>query len=48
VASCELFADGGEVVMTDIFFPGEEFSEVKLVVSGGEVEVRGEVYEMVR
>ena len=39
VASCELFADDGEVVMTDIFFPAENFSEVKLYSEGGEVKV---------
>ena len=40
VASCELFADGGDVVMTDIFFPGEDFSKVSLFSSNGEVNVK--------
>ncbi|MCB0588142.1 MAG: GH32 C-terminal domain-containing protein, partial [Phaeodactylibacter sp.] len=39
VASCEMFADGGEVVMTEAFFPSEDFSEVKLYSSGGDVKV---------
>lgn len=39
VASCELFADGGGVVMTEIFFPSEDFSEVKLYSNGGDVKV---------
>ena len=30
VASCELFADNGEVVMTDIYFPTADFSRLKL------------------
>ncbi|MCO6479232.1 MAG: GH32 C-terminal domain-containing protein, partial [Phaeodactylibacter sp.] len=39
VASCELFADGGEVVMTDIFFPSEDFTDVKLFSNGGETKI---------
>ncbi len=39
VASCELFADGGEVVMTDIFFPSEDFTDVKLFSTSGDVKV---------
>ncbi len=41
VASCELFADGGEVVMTDIYFPTEDFGKVKLYCVGGAVKVTG-------
>ncbi len=40
VASCELFADDGSVVMTDIFFPTENFNQVKLVSTGGKVFVK--------
>lgn len=36
VASCELFADNGEVSMTEIFFPAKKFTSVKLYeISGG-------------
>jgi fructan beta-fructosidase len=30
VSSVELFADGGEVVMTDIMFPHEDYSSLEL------------------
>ena len=30
VASCELFADGGEVAMTEIFFPTTDFTQIQL------------------
>ncbi len=40
VASCELFADGGAVAMTEIFFPTENFSTVQLTASGGEIQLR--------
>lgn len=33
-ASCELFADSGEVVMTDIFFPTSDFTKARVVISG--------------
>ncbi|HQU59994.1 MAG TPA: glycoside hydrolase family 32 protein [Saprospiraceae bacterium] len=39
VASCELFADGGASVMTEIFFPAEDFSKVKLYSTGGAVKI---------
>ncbi len=39
VASCEIFADEGEVVMTDVFFPSEDFTDVKLFSSGGETKI---------
>lgn len=41
VASVEFFADDGGVVMTDIFFPTEDFTELRLEVKGDRVEVRG-------
>lgn len=39
-ASCELFADDGEVVMTDIYFPTEDFTQVKLFSNGGSVQLK--------
>ncbi|WP_225000228.1 glycoside hydrolase family 32 protein [Cesiribacter sp. SM1] len=39
VASVELFADGGKTVMTDIFFPDEEFTNVRLVSQKGNVRI---------
>lgn len=41
VASAELFADGGSVVMTDVFFPKEDFNRLKLFAEGGKVQVLG-------
>ncbi len=40
VASCELFADNGEVVMTDIYFPTADFSKLQLYASNGKVKVK--------
>jgi sucrose-6-phosphate hydrolase SacC (GH32 family) len=40
VASVEFFADEGGVVMTDIFFPTDDFTKVQLEVKGGSVEVK--------
>ena len=37
VSSVELFADDGQVVMTAIFFPDEEFNQVKLYANDGAV-----------
>jgi len=34
VASAELFADKGWSVMTDIFFPNEDFNQLKLITDG--------------
>jgi fructan beta-fructosidase len=46
-ASVELFADGGQCVMTDIMFPNERFSKIELVVSEGEVElIEGKITEL--
>jgi fructan beta-fructosidase len=42
VASCELFADDGTVVMTDIFFPNGDFSKFEFV---GEGLLSGDVWE---
>lgn len=48
-ASCELFADGGEVALTEIFFPSEDFSKVKLYALGGQANLsKIEVYPLKR
>jgi fructan beta-fructosidase len=39
VASCELFADYGEVSMTEIFFVGEHFSRLKFFESGDGIKI---------
>lgn len=39
-ASCELFADNGEIVMTDIFFPTTDFTHIKMVATGGEIWIK--------
>lgn len=38
-ASCELFADDGLINMTEIFFPNEDFSILRLNAEGGSAEV---------
>jgi fructan beta-fructosidase len=44
VASVELFADGGKTVMTDIFFPDEKFTKIRLLADKGQVQLKsGEV-----
>lgn len=40
VASAELFADKGETVMTDIFFPNEDFNILKIKSSNGNTKVK--------
>lgn len=35
----ELFADNGETVMTEIFFPSEDFDRVKLFAEGGKARL---------
>lgn len=39
VASVELFADDGEVVMTDIFFPDEVYDQLKIYAENGTVQL---------
>jgi fructan beta-fructosidase len=39
-ASAELFADGGATAMTDIYFPSQDFSTMRLVVKGAAVRLR--------
>ncbi len=43
VASCELFTDDGETVMTEVFFPTEDFTKIKLVAANGEVRIKSGV-----
>ncbi|MEJ2533208.1 MAG: GH32 C-terminal domain-containing protein [Halioglobus sp.] len=46
-ASVELFADDGANVMTDIFFPTEEFTEMRLYSRGDTVELMdGEIHSL--
>ncbi len=47
VASAELFADDGATVMTEIFFPTEDFTKLSLIVEEGAVDIKsGTVYEL--
>jgi fructan beta-fructosidase len=48
VASCELFADNGLVAMTEIFFPTENFSRLKLSEKGGGIKVRNAQFRCIR
>lgn len=43
-ASCELFADDGATVMTDIFFPNEDFNRIQLQSDGGQVRLKSGVW----
>lgn len=46
-ASAELFADNGETVMTEIFFPAEDFDRVKLFAEGGKARlINGRVHQL--
>ncbi|NVO19943.1 MAG: glycoside hydrolase family 32 protein [Bacteroidetes bacterium] len=46
-ASVELFAMDGKVVMTDIFFPSEEYSKINYFSKGGEARLNsGIVYKL--
>ncbi|GAA4442498.1 glycoside hydrolase family 32 protein [Pontibacter saemangeumensis] len=40
VASVEFFADGGKTVMTDIFFPDEPFTNVRLITEKGQYRLK--------
>lgn len=47
VASVEMFADDGRVVMTDIFFPNEKFMSTSFYSVGGKIELeRCVVYKL--
>ncbi len=47
VASCELFADDGAVVMTEIFFPTEDFQQIKLIANQGKIRLKsGKAFQL--
>ena len=47
VASAELFADDGATVMTDVFFPTEDFDRIAVFSEdGAAVQVRGEFHRL--
>ena len=47
VASVELFANEGEIVMTDIFFPLNEYDQFKIFSDKGKVDVKsGALYKL--
>jgi fructan beta-fructosidase len=47
VASCELFADDGATVLTDIFFPNEDFTKVELKAKNGKILLKsGKIYQL--
>lgn len=47
VASAELFADGGATVITDIFFPAQDFTSVKIYAEKGKVKLaNGEAWRL--
>ena len=41
VASVELFADNGKTVMTEIFFPDEKFTKLRLIPNKGQIKLTG-------
>lgn len=46
-SSVELFADDGRLVMTEIFFPNEDFNQLSLYVENGVVDFNGgEIHEL--
>ena len=45
-ASAELFADDGSVVITDIFFPNEDFDKMELFSEGAAITIKGKVFEL--
>jgi sucrose-6-phosphate hydrolase SacC (GH32 family) len=48
VSSVELFAEDGRVVMTDIFFPNEDFSRLTVFAKNGSVKLdSGQLYDLV-
>lgn len=47
VASIELFADGGKTVMTELVFPDEPFTTIRLLSGKGSVQLRsGSVHDL--
>jgi fructan beta-fructosidase len=47
-ASCEVFADGGASVLTDIFFPDAPYTQLRLVAKNGQAEIRNFVVRGLR
>lgn len=46
-SSAELFADGGATVMTDIFFPGQDFHQIALYSDKGSVKLlKAEAFQL--
>lgn len=45
-SSVELFADDGSVVMTETFFPNEDFSTIQIYGTNGGELVKGEIFEL--
>lgn len=46
-ASCELFAEGGQTCLTDVFFPNEDFSRLSIYTKSGPIQItRAEFYEL--
>jgi fructan beta-fructosidase len=46
-SSVELFADDGRIVMTEIFFPNEDFNELSLFIENGTVDlIGGKIHEL--
>ena len=49
VASAEVFADNGVTVLTDIYFPNEDFTNMKIFKENGDVKVtKSDFYELKR
>ena len=48
VASAELFAEGGSVVMTEIFFPNENYNRVQLYTMNGPVKIKKATFYSIR
>jgi fructan beta-fructosidase len=46
VASVELFADDGETVMTDVFFPNEDFNQISLFSTKGMYLMEGQMWAL--
>ncbi|MEZ4884315.1 MAG: glycoside hydrolase family 32 protein [Chitinophagales bacterium] len=47
LGSVELFADNGATVLTDLFFPNEDFTQLQLYVEGEGIELKeGNIYEL--
>ena len=40
VASVELFADNGEIVITDIFFPDDVYNKINLFANEGSINLK--------